>query len=343
MTGIDHPEARSAVRLSQGSAPCTVPPTIYRFGQLVPIHRWSPVNESRIFHPGQTEGRQPWLRPVDFSAPSALPPDQQARLRKLVDDIAPIVGPRATADLGLSLDLKPLWVRELTWRDAHPLPAEDGVTTVMASSTGGEVHLILDPTLASLVVERLLGTEPDPARPLRTVTTIDRALLSRMNDLLVATINRLWNEATGGNLEAIAVKPQRDLAAALEPTALTLLIAVEVKIFNTLSVLHLAFPQETLVPVGPALSRPSARGAGDPASTRAVQARLGEANVDVQVRLGTAKLTAKQIADLHPGDRVPLNTPATEAAALLVDGVPVQYGHIGRSGTQRAVRVGRGA
>lgn len=301
------------------------------------------MTDSRIFHPGQTEGRQPWLRPVDFSAPSALPPDQQARLRRLVDDVGPIVGPRATADLGLSLDLKPLWVRELTWRDAHPIPAEDGVTTVIESSSGGELYLILDPTLASLVVERLLGTEPDPARPLRTVTTIDRALLSRMNDMLVMALGRLWTEATGATLEATGVRPHRDLAAALEPTALTLLIAVEVQIFNTLSVLHLAFPQATLAPVGPQLSRPSARGTGDPASTRAVQARLGEANVEVQVRLGTARLTAKQIADLHPGDRVPLSTPATEAAALLVDGVPVQYGHIGRSGTQRAVRVGRAA
>lgn len=301
------------------------------------------MSEPRIFHPGSTEGRQPWLRPVDFSAPSALPPDQQARLRRLVDELAPIVGPRATAELGLSLDLKPLWVRELSWRDGHPIPADDAVTTIIESSSGGQFYLVLDPTLASLVVERLLGTEPDPARPLRTVTTIDRALLSRMNDLLVSALDRLWGEATGAHLTAVGVKSQVALAADLEPTALMLLIAVEVKIFNTLSVLHLAFPQSTLAPVGPMLSRPSPRGqSDDPATTRAVQARLGEANVEVQVRLGSVQLTAGQISELHPGDRVALPTPATESAALIVDGVPVQYGHIGRSGIHRAVRVGAG-
>ncbi len=299
------------------------------------------MSEPRIFHPGASNGRQPWLRPVDFAAPSALPPDQQARLRRLVDDLGPIVAPRATADLGLSLELTPLWVKELTWRDGHPIPAEDAVTTVVESSAGGQFYIILDPTLASLVVERLLGTEPDPARPLRTVTTIDRALLSRMNDLLVTSLGRLWNEATGASLTQVGVRSHVTLAADLEPTALMLLIAVEVKIFNTLSVLHLAFPQTTLAPVGPMLSRPSARGTDDdPASTRAVQARLGEANVEVQVRLGSVNLTAGQIAELHPGDRIALTTPATESAALIVDGVPVQYGHIGRSGIHRAVRVG---
>lgn len=302
------------------------------------------MSETRIFHPGATEGRQPWLRPVDFSAPSALPPDQQARLRRLVDDLAPIAGPRAAADLGLTLDLRTLWIRELSWRDGHPIPADDAVSTIVESSAGGQFYLILDPTLASLMVERLLGTEPDPARPLRTVTTIDRALLSRVNDLLVSSLDRLWGEATGASLTATGVKSQSALAADLGPTDLILLIAVEAKIFDTLSVLHLAFPQSTLAPVGPQLSRPSARGeSDDPATTRAVQARLGEASVEVQVRLGSVRLTAGEIAELHPGDRVALPTSATESAALIVDGVPVQYGHIGRSGVHRAVRVGGGA
>lgn len=302
------------------------------------------MSETRIFHPDRAEGRKPWLRPVDFSAPSALPPDQQARLRRLVEELAPVVGPRATAELGLSLELTPLWVRELSWRDGHPIPADDAVTTVIESSSGGHLYLVLDPTLASLVVERLLGTEPDPARPLRPVTTIDRALLSRMNDLLVSALDRLWGEATGATLQATAVRSQSSLAADLDPHDLILLIAVEVKIFGTLSVLHLVFPQSVLAPVGPQLSRPSARGAGDdPATTRAVQARLGEASVEVQVRLGTVRLTAGEISELHPGDRVPLSTPATESAALIVDGVPVQYGHIGRSGMHRAVRVGAGS
>ncbi|MBJ7470328.1 MAG: FliM/FliN family flagellar motor switch protein [Solirubrobacteraceae bacterium] len=302
------------------------------------------MSETRIFHPGATEGRQPWLRPVDFSAPSTLPPDQQARLRRLVDDLEPIVRPRATADLGISLSFKSLWVRELTWREGHPIPADDAVTTTIESSAGGRAYLILDPTLASLVVERLLGTEPDPARPLRSVTAIDRALLSRMNDLLVSSLDRLWGEATGASLHATGVRSQLDLVAELDPTDLIVLVAVEVKIFNTLSVLHLAFPQPTLAAVGAQLSRPSPRGSGeDPATTRTVQARLGEASVEVQVRLGDVELTAGEIAALHPGDRVPLSTPATAPAALIVDGVAVQFGHIGRSGTHRAVRVGRSA
>lgn len=299
------------------------------------------MTDTHIHHPGESSGRRPWLRSVDFAAPSALAPDQQARLRRLADDLGPVVAGQAMTELGLALELRSLWMKEMPWRDAHPIPADDAVTTRMASSAGGPVFMVIDPTLASLIVERLLGAEPDPARPLRPVTTIDRALLSRVNDFLVACLDQLWEDATGSTLAIDAVSPHRELLLAVEAGEAVQLLAIEVRLFSTYSVMYLVIPQSTVRPVALRLSRPSARGSNDdPEVTRAVQARLGEANVEVQVRLGSVRLTAGQIADLHPGDRVPIPTPATEAAALIVDGVPVQFGHIGRSGGRRAVRVG---
>ncbi|MDO9352786.1 MAG: FliM/FliN family flagellar motor switch protein [Solirubrobacteraceae bacterium] len=299
------------------------------------------MSESRIHHPGRPGERQPWLRPVDFTAPSAVPPDQQARLRRMAEELGPLVSPKAMNDLGIVMKLEPLWLEEMLWRDAHPMPADEAVTVKISSSAGGSLFLAIDPTMATLIVERLLGTEPDPARPLRAVTTIDRSLLGRVNEMLVAGLGRLWEEATGATLELERVAVHSDFTFGAEVTEPTLLLAVEVKLFDTFTMLHLLLPQSVTQPVGRSLSRPSARGeSDDPEVTRAVHGKLGEANVDVQVQLGSVRLTAGEIADLHPGDRVSLPTAATEAAALIVDGVPVQYGHIGRSGGRRAVRIG---
>ncbi|MDQ8044560.1 MAG: FliM/FliN family flagellar motor switch protein [Solirubrobacteraceae bacterium] len=300
------------------------------------------MSESRIHIPG-SDGRQPWLRAVDFSAPSAVAPDQQGRLRRMAEELGHAVTPRATNDLGLRLELTPLYLEERAWREAHPVPASDAVTATITSSAGGFMQMVLDPTLASLVVERLLGTEPDPARPLRPITTTDRALLSPLIDLLSTCLGRLWSDATGAQLSVISTASHEMTAVACEPTDPALLMAIEAKLFNTYTVMYLLIPQPTVAAVGAGLSRPSARGGDDPENTRAVQNRLAGAPVDVHVRLGAVRLTAGEIADLHPGDRVALPTAADEAAALIVDGIPVHYGHIGRSGARRAVRIGTGA
>ena len=290
----------------------------------------------------QHSARRPWLRPVDFAAPSALAPDQQGRLRRLADELGPIVATRAMNELGLSMDLSPLWMTEPLWREAHPIPADDSVMIVMSASSGGQFYMSLDPTFASLVVERLLDAEPDPSRPLRAITTIDRALLSRLTDLLVDCLNLEWEAATGATLTLDRVASHREEALSVEPTESTLFLAMEVRLFSTYTIMYFMLPQSTVRPVALRLSRPSARGSGDdPEVTRAVQARIGEANVDVRVQLGSKRMPAGKIAELHPGDRVSFATPATEAATLLVDGVPVQYGHIGRSNGKRAVRIGR--
>ncbi len=286
--------------------------------------------------------RKPWLRAVDFAAPSALAPDQQGRLRRMADELGPIVTARALNELGLSMELTPLWMTEHPWREVHPVPADDSVTIEMTSSAGGSFFVALDPTLASLIVERLLDSEPDPARPLRAITTIDRSLLSRVTELLVSCLNQEWEEATGATLTLDAVSSHREVALHVDATEPTQFMAMEVRLFSTYTLMHFLMPQATIRPVALKLSRPSARGnSDDPDVSRAVQARLGEANVDVQVQLGSVRLTAGEIADLHPGDRVSIPTPATEAATLIVDGVPVQFGHIGRSNGHRAVRVGR--
>jgi len=261
----------------------------------------------------------------------------------MAEELGHAVTPRATNDLGLRMQLTPLYLEERSWREAHPVPASDAVTTTVNSSAGGFMQMVLDPTLASLVVERLLGTEPDPARPLRPLTTTDRALLSPLVELLVSCLGRLWSDATGAELSVISTASHELTAVACEPTDPALLMAIEVRLFNTFTVMYLLIPQPTVAAVGAGLSRPSARGGEDPESSRAVKERLAGAPVDVHVQLGSVRLTASEIADLHPGDRVALPTPADQAAALIVDGIPVQYGHIGRSGGRRAVRIGTGA
>lgn len=302
------------------------------------------VNDAPTRHPTDADGRRPWLRPVDFSAPSALAPDQQARLRRMADEVCDVIAARALTEFSMTVHFEPLEMRETTWREAQRVPAEEAITTTIEATGGGALYLVMDPALASVLVERLLGAEPDPSLPPRPLTAIDRALLRRFNELVVASWNQLWVDATATELSPQPAQPHRMLALANDPAAPTLLIAFQVRIGGAYAVLHILLPQATVQPVAAQLSRPSARGTlDDPAANHAVQQRLGGAGVLVHVRLGRVRLSAATIAALHPGDRVPLGVTPDAPATLIVDGVTVQHGHVGRSGGRRAVQIGGGS
>ncbi|MBO9533310.1 MAG: FliM/FliN family flagellar motor switch protein [Solirubrobacteraceae bacterium] len=302
------------------------------------------MSESPTRRIAESGGRRPWLRPVDFQAPSALAPDQQARLRKLADDVCDVIASRALKDLAMTIHFEPLEMRETTWREAQRVPAEEAITTTIEASGGGQLYQVMDPALASVLVERLLGADPDPSLPPRPLTAIDRSLLRRVNELVVASWDQLWSDLTDTTLTPGAAQPHKMLAMAHDAGEPTLLIAFQVRLAGSYAVLHILLPQATVAPVAERFSRPSARGSiDDPAATQALQSRLGGAGVSVHVRLGRVRLTASAISQLHPGDRVPLGVAPTAPATLVVDGVTVQFGHVGRSGTRRAVQIGSGA
>lgn len=284
--------------------------------------------------------RRPWLRPVDFSKPSALPADQQARLRRMVDEFCLVLTARALTDLGLQLHVEALEIRESTWREAHGSAADEAITTSAEASAGGVLHFAVDPALALAIIERLLGGESDPSRPPRPMTEIDRALLSRFAAVVVQSFDRVWADATDTTLELAETRVHREIALDGGPAAPTMLLALQVQLEGRYAVLHVLLPQETLVAVGPQLSRPPARGtAENPVATAALQARLGQAAVQVDVLLGASRLAASRVAALAPGERVPLGVTPNTPADLLVDGIVVQHGLVGRSGARRAVQI----
>lgn len=284
--------------------------------------------------------RRPWLRPVDFSKPSALPADQQARLRRMVDEFCVVLVARALTDLGLPVHVEALEIRESTWREAHGAAADEAITTSAEASAGGVLHFAVDPALALAIVERLLGGESDPSRPPRSMTQIDRALLSRFSGVVVDSFERVWADATQTTIELAETRAHRDIALDGGASAPTMLLTMQVQLEGRYAVLHVLLPQETLMAVGAQLSRPPARGtAENPVATAALQARLGQAAVQVDVLLGSARLSARHVAALAPGERVPLGVTPETPADLLVDGIVVQHGLVGRSGARRAVQI----
>jgi flagellar motor switch protein FliM len=283
---------------------------------------------------------QPWLRAIDFAAPSALAPDQEGRLRKIASDFCDVLGSQATSEHTVPMQFEPLWSRTDPWRTVQPVPAEDSVALTLASSAGGSIFIFLDPTLVAVLVELTLGGELDPSRPPRSTTAVDRSLIAGFIDMVATVYGDLWEEATGADLPLQSIGVPNDIAMELDPNAKAMMVAFEVRVGATYTMLYIAAPEATIKPVAESLSRPSARASSSSEDlARAVRERLVNARVAIDVHLGSARMTARQIAELKVGSRVLLPTPADSLAKLMIEGVPHVSGRLGQDDGVRVIQI----
>lgn len=294
--------------------------------------------------PDDAGGRRPWLRPVDFATPRALAPDIEGRMRRLADDLSSALAARMNTDFALPAEIRPLWLHEGPWRELHAVPPDGTVGLVFESDRGGHELFSIDPTLASMLVERILGGDLDPARPLRALTTTDRALLRRFTEPVAEEVGQLWRAAASTEFTLTEVRPHRELGGLVDAAERALMCAFEVRVGSMYALLYAMMPLSAIRPMARELARPPSRAADQGGETeRAVQERIARANLEVRAELPATRLSAREVAALQAGDRLALLARAGDPVALRADGVAVRWGHVGRSGGHRAVQVAEGA
>ncbi len=261
----------------------------------------------------------------------------------MADDVCDVVAARALTELAMTVHLEPLEMRETTWRQAQRVPAEEAITTTIEASAGGTLYLVMDPALASVLVERLLGAEPDPALPPRPLTAIDRSLLRRVNELIVGSWDQLWSDATAPRcvpptpgrtacwpwrttpVRRRSSSPSRSASAARTPSCTS------------------CCPRPRCSPWRrSSLDRPRAAHRTTPPRDRPCKA--GSARPALPCTSASGRCGS-------PPTRSAGCTPATacRSASRRRPGHarrrrhPVQYGHVGRSGGRRAVQIGAAA
>lgn len=187
----------------------------------------------------------------------------------------------------------------------------------------GRGTLELSPAIAFWIVDRLLGGEGEVAEGSRPLTEVERALIEGMLSRMLGELGTAWQELGSLEPELLDILDSAESAEIGKRTDAVAAASFEMKVAGMTERASICLPVISLKVgrVGSREGREAERSSGDAdaASLRRRLARaLGSVPVTCAVRLGSATISARELAALQEGDMVCLERRADEELEMFV-------------------------
>lgn len=281
------------------------------------------------------------VRKIDFTRPSKFTTDQQRRLERAHVTFCRSVSTRMSAELRSLISVELIDTAQLTWANAlDEIPRQSVSAIVDVAPIDGRILVTAELTLLLGLLERVLGGQTTDRPEERTLTDVDRALVSRIFQTLLDELSISFNDVADlqfGLLDLETERAPAQLAPLSEPT---LAMTFEFKLGTLSSTMVLLIPHRAIEPV----LRTAGATQHDAELAADAAAAVGEAMADVVVQLraevGSVDMPLEQVLALRPDDILRLDGTTEEGAATLyADAIALHRAKLGRNGRRRAVGV----
>ncbi len=248
-------------------------------------------------------------RPHDWRAGGA---QQRPHLRTLVrmhEVLVEQLAPALSRQLRCEVDLE-LAATELATFDEYlrSMPMVTVVTTYKMLPLEGRCAVELNPQLATVMVERMLGG-PGTLPQLRRLTALESAALTEVVDVFETALASTFAPVVELQVRHDEIVFDPEFLDVAEGQDTVILLAYRIRLRaeegTTEGIVTLCYPTSQLAPVLRHLSAADLSDVGDEPAARPVGPlvdHLPDVNVPVTVRLNPTTMMARDIAELAPGD-----------------------------------------
>jgi flagellar motor switch protein FliM len=281
------------------------------------------------------------VRKIDFTRPSKFTTDQQRRLERAHENFCRSVSTRMSAELRAPISVELIDTAQLTWANAlDEIPRRSVSGVVDVAPIDGRILITAELTLLLALLERVLGGQTGDRPGERTLTDVDRVLVTRILQTLLDELSISFGDLAELQFGLLDIETERapaQLAPLSEPT---LAMTFEFKLGRLSSTMVLLIPHRAIEPVlrTASTTQHDADLAADAAA--AVGDAMGEVVVRLRAEVGSADMSLGEVLALKPGDILRLDGAAEEGAVTLyADAVALHRAKLGRNGRRRAIGI----
>ncbi|MGI5901188.1 MAG: flagellar motor switch protein FliM [Desulfitobacteriia bacterium] len=227
---------------------------------------------------------------------------------------------------------------------ARSLPYPTILGVFQLSPLEGNALLELSPTLAFIMVDRLLGGHGGGgAYKNRDLTEIEKRIVASRLDKIVQLIGESWLEIFEVKSVFIDMETNPQFAQIVAPNEMVAVITIEVKIEEQSGLINVCLPYIIMKPILEKLNSLllfSTAGKGTTEGEKdLIRSRIEEARVAMKVSIGEAQITVQDLLTLEQGDVIPLNQKIKEPLPIYVGEYLKFKGLPGLAGNKLAVKM----
>jgi flagellar motor switch protein FliM len=206
----------------------------------------------------------------------------------------------------------------------------------------GMAALEINPSIAFTMIDRMLGGTGQTPAPNRALTEIEQNVLDSVVKLLLEHLTETWRAIAELQFRMQDRETRPQMLRVTGPNEIVILLAFEVRVAETRGMLSLCFPAAMIESMADKFAQGWQRTRRTPTTIEReqLQTNIGRVPLDVSTVL-EARLAARDLLALKPGDVVSLGVPASSPVGVHVGQVRRFLGRLSTTENGAAVRVER--
>lgn len=175
----------------------------------------------------------------------------------------------------------------------------------------------------------------------RDFTTIEQRMIKKVILMALEDLEKAWKPVHNVTISFVRSEVNPQFAAIVPPTDVVVVILFEIEMDQVSGTITVCLPYSTIEPIIGKLKAgfQSDQLEVDQLWIKRLRERMLEAQVEVVVELGKARITSKDLVNFKVGDIVQLDNDVTDELTVKVEGVPKFRGYPGTMKGSKAVQV----
>ncbi len=295
--------------------------------------------------PVQGQATGPLLSSYDFRRPERVSKEQLKGLQSLFEAFARELSILLPPFLRTVIRVDLTSIDQLTYDEfILSVARPTSMSVINMSPLDGRAVLEMSPSMVFPIVDRVLGGKGLTLATARELTEIEDRIVYRIVLMILDSWKRAWEQLIEFSMTIENQESDPLIVQIVAGSEMVILVGYEVYIGESVGSMNMCIPLLVLNPILDQISQQTRfQRQLSPEVAKMVHAAitesLAEAQLEIVPVLGQTKLMLSELANLQPGDVIPLDEDHDEPIRVEVGGVTRFLAKPGRKGEQSSVQV----